>query len=133
MNEQPTNPLEQRSRRLFDDSVEAVDMRIRSRLTQARHAALEARGARARVGSFSLWSSAVGVSAAAVLGVAIWMGGPVHDHGLTANENAASYEDLDIVASTDEGAGDELELLQDDLEFYGWAADKTANPGPGSV
>ena len=34
--------LEERSRALFQDSVERIDMRTRSRLTRARHAALEA-------------------------------------------------------------------------------------------
>jgi len=33
--------LEERSRALFQDSVERIDMRTRSRLTQARHAALD--------------------------------------------------------------------------------------------
>ena len=36
------SPFEVRSRELFQESVDAVDMRMRSRLTQARHAALDA-------------------------------------------------------------------------------------------
>ena len=44
MNEQDNDALEMRSRALFQDSVDGLDMRIRSRLTQARSAALESLG-----------------------------------------------------------------------------------------
>ena len=125
MSEESATSLEERSRRVFDSSVEAVDMRVRSRLTQARHAALEAQRSRSRFGHLSLWSGAVGVSAAALLGAVVWLGSP--------RETAANFEDLDIVAATEEGAGDELEMLQDDLEFYDWVADKTSEPDPSSV
>ena len=44
MSEETLDPaisaLENRSRELFEDSVAGLDMRTRSRLTQARHAAL---------------------------------------------------------------------------------------------
>jgi hypothetical protein len=118
--------MEERSRRLFDASVDEVDMRVRSRLTQARYAAIEARRSPPKWGHFSLWSSAVGFSAAAVLGAFLWFGAPPHP--LTAGDAQTSFEDLDMVASTEEGAGDEFEMLQDDLDFYDWAADKSANP-----
>jgi hypothetical protein len=122
--------FESRSRLLFDDSVAGLDMRLRSRLTQARHAALEA-ASRRRPWFFRppLWAPAAGVSAAALLGVALWLGisGPQNGRAVVA-ENPASLEDLDIVASGD-GSGDAMEMLQDDLDFYDFA-DKAANPGP---
>jgi hypothetical protein len=42
MSEPVRNSFEERARELFHDSVEGLDMRVRSRLTQARYAALEA-------------------------------------------------------------------------------------------
>jgi hypothetical protein len=44
-------------------------------------------------------------------------------------ENQTNLEDLDIVASTDEGSGDAMEMLQDDIDFYDWA-DKAAIAEP---
>jgi len=123
--------LEERSRALFQESVDRLDMRTRSRLTQARHAALEAAD-RVRHRSWLLrmpvLTSAAGVTAAAVLGVALWIGGPLAHHGAAA-DNQSTFEDLDIVASSDEGSGDAMEMLQDDIDFYDWA-DKAAGSDP---
>src|SRR5271166_1127166 len=133
MNEPIPDSLEERGRRLFDASVENVDMRIRSRLNQARHAALDAAARpRARLLGLPIWTSAAGVTAAGVLAIAIWFGSPLmqREHQIADNQN---LEDLEIVASTDEGAGDAMEMLQDDIEFYDWAAEKTAAPESGSV
>jgi hypothetical protein len=41
----------------------------------------------------------------------------------------SNFEDLDIVAASDEGTGDTMEMLQDDIDFYDWA-DKTAGSDP---
>lgn len=125
--------LERRSTALFNDSVDGLDMRMRSRLTRARHAALEA----AVAASVRPWffrmparASAAGVTAAAVLGIALWLGalsGSPGNHGLATEQ--PSLEDLDMVASSDGGGGDAMEMLQDDLEFYDFA-DKAANSEP---
>jgi hypothetical protein len=121
--------LELRSRELFAGSVEGLDMRVRSRLTQARHAALDA-AARRRPWFFQMrvWTPAAGVTAAALLGAALWFGSPAGNHAMTAADQP-SLEDLDMVASTDEGSGDAMEMLQNDLDFYDFA-DKAANSGP---
>lgn len=130
MSEQKLDPqrdaFEQRSRALFEDSVEGLDMRTRSRLTRARFAALEA-AARSDRGGWKLamsWMPAVGVSAAAVLGVALWFGSPNK-----AVPEGSSFEDLEIVMSSDAGSADEIEMLQEDPEFYDWAA-SAVNPEP---
>ena len=137
MSEETSDPaisaLEERSRALFQDSVAGLDMRTRSRLTQARHAALAAADVSARrrwLMRAPVWTSAVGVSAAAVLGVALWFGGPLGQHGqLSAADTQSKFEDLDIIASSDESSGDAMDMLQDDIDFYAWA-DKTANTEP---
>ena len=126
MNEREQDSLEQRARTLFQDSVENLDMRVRSRLTQARYAALDA--AAARKGSWlarkAWWMPAAGVTAAVVLASALWLGmpsvTPMGHHGLSLPDAQSNLEDLDIVASAD-GSGDALEMLQDDLDFYDFA------------
>jgi hypothetical protein len=129
MSERPLDSLEERSRALFHDSVENLDMRMRSRLTQARHAALDAAaGNRSWLPRRSWWTPAAGVTIAAVLGIALWMGTPLDHHGVSLPDAQSNLEDLDIVASSD-GSGDAMEMLQDDLDFYDFA-DKAANPGP---
>ena len=132
MNEQSRDGLEERSRTLFQDSVGNIDMRVRSRLTQARHAALEAASASRRrplLLRASIWTPAAGVTAAAVLGVALWFGSPLGHHVITASDNPTAFEDLDIVASSDDGSGDAMDMLQDDVDFYDWA-NKAGNPEP---
>jgi negative regulator of sigma E activity len=125
--------LEERSRALFQDSVADLDMPTRSRLTQARHTALAAADASARrpwLMRTPVWASTAGITAAAVLGVALWFGGPLGHHGQLPTADAQSkFEDLDIVASSDESSGDAMDMLQDDIDFYDWA-DKTASSEP---
>jgi hypothetical protein len=134
MNEQlpgePRDSFEERSRALFHESVDGLDFALRSRLTQARNAALEAASARR-----TFWFSRIGVlapagvTAAAVLGAFLWLGSPLSQHAVTVADGQSSLEDLELVASADEGSGDAMDMLQDDIEFYDWA-EKAANSGP---
>ena len=121
--------FEERTRALFHDSVESVDFAMRSRLTQARHGAIEAASRRrpwfSRLGFLT---PAAGVTAAAVLGVFLWVGSPLGHHAATVADGQPNLEDLEIVASSD-GSSDAMDMLQDDIEFYDWA-DKAANSGP---
>jgi negative regulator of sigma E activity len=123
-------PLEERSRALFQDSVERIDMRTRARLTRARHAALEA-AERARPRAWFMrmpvLTSAATVAAAMVLGVSLWVHAPVVHHGAPPADTS-NFEDLDIVASSD-NSQDNVEMLQDDVDFYAWA-EKTASGEP---
>ena len=129
MSEQAHGEFEKRSRLLFQDSVEGLDMRIRSRLTQARSAALEAAVRRPWFSGFRLWTPAAGVTAAAVLGVALWVGSPLTHHAGIMADAQSNLEDLELVASTDEGSGDAMEMLQDDIDFYDFA-DKAGSLEP---
>jgi hypothetical protein len=131
MNEQPRDSFEERAHALFNDSVEGLDFAMRSRLTQARNAALEAAAARRRPWflRIGVLTPAAGVTTAAVLGAFLWLGSPLSQHAVTVADGQANLEVLDLVASVDEGSGDAMDMLQDDIEFYDWA-DKAANPGP---
>ena len=71
MNEQHRDAFEMRTRALFQDSVDNLDFAMRSRLTQARHAAIEATARRPWYVRWTVWTPAAGVTAAAVLGVAL--------------------------------------------------------------
>ena len=127
----PSDPLEERSRALFHDSVDSIDFAIRSRLTQARHAAIEAASASRRswFSRIGVLTPAAGVTAAAVLGAFLWLGSPLGQHAVTVADGQSNLEDLEIVASSDEGSADAMDMLQDDIEFYAWA-DKAANSEP---
>jgi hypothetical protein len=125
--------LEQHGRRLFDASVENLDMRIRSRLNQARQSALEAAAApRPRWLRVPLWTRAAGFTTAGALALALWIGGPQGQHAASLADGASNLEDLEMVASADENSADAIEMLQDDIEFYDWAAGKSA-PESGNV
>jgi hypothetical protein len=119
--------FEERSRTLFQGSVENLDFATRSRLTRARHAALDAASVGRRPWFLRVaFLTPAGVTAAAVLAAFLWMGSPVGQHVVTAADSPSStLEDLDMVASSD----DTIDMLQDDLEFYDWA-EKGANSEP---
>ena len=125
----PQGAFEERSRALFLDSVEGMDFAMRSRMTQARNAALEAATSRRPWYHRLTVLAPAGVTAAAVLGAVLWIGSPLGQHAATVTDGS-NLEDLELVAA-DEGAGDAMDMLQDDIEFYDWA-DKAANPGASS-
>jgi hypothetical protein len=105
--------IETRSRRLFDESVERVDGATRSRLTQARHAALaELDRPRFRAAD---WLPAGAIAAAATVAVMVWMQpGPARVAAPAAAVTQA--EDFELLT-----LGDDLDLLGEDVEFYAWA------------
>ncbi len=115
MNEQ--TPFEKRTQEVLDESTSRLDGRTLSRLTQARHAALDQLQQPAR----HWWRSYVPAGAAAavaVLAVVLWSGNPPVDLGPVAS-TASAVEDIDLLADADAPDFDEG---GEDLEFYEWAA-----------
>ena len=113
--------LEERSRELFEDSVERLDARTRSRLNQARQRALDEikKGSTRR---YWLGAPLGGLAAAALIAVLLIRGGG--EPGAPALENGGLWlDDFDIVADTDS-----FEMIQD-VEFYSWLAQESANSG----
>lgn len=96
------------ARKLFDESVEALDGQTRSRLNRGRQAALEELTSGTPV--WVQWAPAAGVAAAAVVAVVLWTGNPPVDE-LTPGASVADFEIL--------LAEDSFEMLED-LEFYSW-------------
>jgi hypothetical protein len=112
------NSLEERSKALFEESVQRLDARTRSRLTQARHAALDELRRSHPFRARWLWAPVGGAIAAAAAAILIgaWPGAD------PASPGAPALEDLETVAGAES-----LELLQD-VEFYTWLADQSAMP-----
>jgi anti-sigma-K factor RskA len=118
-NDDRDSQFEQHARALLDESVTRVSGSVRSRLNQARHAALAEIETRRR--SFwrmpSIMAPAGGVAAAAVIAVLfMYRGG---EHGLAASvASQAGYEDIELLSDKDG-----LDLMENwDGSFYEWAA-----------
>ncbi len=126
-------------RELLERSVSRTDARTRSRLTQARHVALDAAGASRRLSWLITWRAVpiTGAVAAAVLAALLLFGyPPVHapvapgalTPGAVTPGAQPSPEVLDLLAD-DEG----LSLMEDyDHSFYEWAAAQDENEEPGA-
>ncbi|HEX2492644.1 MAG TPA: hypothetical protein VHK24_02630 [Steroidobacter sp.] len=111
--DQGESGVEGRARELFEESLQRIDARTRSRLTQARHAALEELRRKHPLGASWLWAPA-GALACAVVALLIF-GRPGVGGGASS---APSLEDLEAVADAES-----VELLQD-VEFYAWLAEQ---------
>ena len=107
----PTD-FEKRTQEVLEESAARLDGRTRSRLTQARHAALAQLEQPAR----HWWRSYVPAGAAAavaVLAVVMWSG------PRRSRRSASPVEDMELLADAD--APDFVDDGED-LEFYEWAA-----------
>ena len=105
--------LERRTKRLFDDSVAALDAATRSRLTQARFRALEERAGPAR--DRGLRWALVPVGTVAATALVAWFVVTQPAPPPTEAVQAASLGDLEILLGEED-----LEMLDEELEFYGW-------------
>jgi hypothetical protein len=106
--------FERRTKRVFDDSVAGLDAATRSRLTQARHRALDERKS-AREG----WRwSLIPAGTLAAMALVVWFT-VVQGPDVTDAVQQTALNDLEILL------GDEdLEMLDEELEFYGWLEDQ---------
>ena len=113
-----TEEFEKRTQEILEESAGRLDGRTRSRLTQARHAALAQLAQPAR----HWWRAYVPAGAAAavaVLAVVIWSGQP---SGHTPTLAVSPVDDLELLADAE--AQDFVDDGED-LEFYEWAAGET--------
>jgi negative regulator of sigma E activity len=122
MNEQDKEQFAEKSKALFDDSVERLDAATLSQLNQARHRALEEVAAARPRTQWLRWMPVTGVAAAAVVAVMV-MNVPV------AVQTGESIMTTDFELLLED---DNLEMFED-LEFYSWleAADLDANGNVG--
>jgi len=106
-------PFEKRAKEVLDESVGRLDGHTRSRLTQARHAALARLEQPQRFG-WRAYVPAGAAAGAAVLAVVMYTSRPNTDSSL----NPSPYDDMELLADADADFVDDGE----DLEFYEWAA-----------
>jgi len=113
-NETEQQAFERRAGELLRDSADSLDAATRSRLTQARHAALENISARPAWLDLRVLAPGGAVAAAAVVAVVLWTGGAPRPAG----EAGGPFDDIELLADADA-----YELSQEsDLEFIEWAA-----------
>jgi len=117
--------FESRVRAVFDEGVGRIDGHTRSRLTQARFAAV------AELGKPTLWRSgwmpAGAVAAVAALAVALWLQpGGVGEAPPATSGVTALADDFELLV-----VGEDLDLLNEDLEFYAWVAEAELPNGVG--
>jgi hypothetical protein len=120
--EEMAGEFEQRARALLEDSVLRIDGRVRSRLNQARHAAIEEASRRPLFWRrFSLMPAASAMAAAVLVAFVLW---PHSHQGDSIIEGGhGTVEDLDLLAD-----GDALDLVSDETDggaFYEWAVEQS--------
>ena len=121
--------FERLSRQALEESVLRVDARVRSRLNQARQAAVEAAVPRRRPlfsRFFTLVPTAGAAAAAVLVTMVLWHRGPQIELPVVP-ESAHPAEDLELLAD-----GEGLDLVQDgdgSGSFYEWAAEQTEAGG----
>ena len=121
--EEVTGEFEQRARALLEDSVLRIDGRVRSRLNQARHAAIDEASRRPSLWRrYSLMPAASAVAAAVLVAFVLWP--HAHHQGDSIIEGGhGTVEDLDLLAD-----GDALDLVSDEPDggaFYEWAVEQS--------
>lgn len=124
--------FERRSRLVLEESVLRIDGRVRSRLNQARQAAVEAASAKRRPmfwRFFTLVPTAGAVAAALLVAMVLWHRGPDGEPPpiVVAGITDTHPVDLDLVAD-----GEGLDLVQDgdgSGSFYEWAAEQSEAGG----
>jgi hypothetical protein len=114
---------------VLEESVLRVDGRVRSRLNQARQAAVaEAARPRSMLSTFwrgsTLMPTAGAVAAALLVTMVLWHRHPQTELPVTENMHS-TVEDIDLLAD-----GEGLELLEGgDGSFYEWAIEQTDGNG----
>jgi hypothetical protein len=120
--ERHDSDFERRTKLAFDDSVATLDAATRSRLTQARYRALEERKP-SRVGAWRWSLVPAGTLAATALVVWLTVG-----QAPPVNEavQSTALGDLEILLGEED-----LEMLDEELEFYGWLEEQPEFAGAG--
>jgi hypothetical protein len=109
--EKEISDFERRTKRVFDASAAALDAATRSRLTQARYRALEEQTSVRNRGWRSALLPAGAVAATALVAwLAVWQSPPARDA-----VQGTPLTDLEILLGEED-----LEMLDEELEFYGW-------------
>ena len=115
--------FERRTKRVFDDSVAALDAATRSRLTRARNRALEQSGRGGRRREASWWLLPAGSIGAAAL--VVWLT-VLQTPRPSETVQQSALGDLEILLGEED-----LEMLDEEIEFYGWLEEQPEFEGAG--
>jgi hypothetical protein len=117
--EERPGEFEQRARAALEESVTRVSGSVRSRLNQARQAAVAEIAARPRsFWRFPALMPVAGAAAAAILVAVVLLKSPGMERGLPGEAGRTAYEDIEMLSDHDG-----LELVENwDGSFYEWAA-----------
>ncbi|NIA26419.1 MAG: hypothetical protein GWP02_00045 [Desulfobulbaceae bacterium] len=117
------DPIADKAKALFDDSVDRLDAATLSRLNQGRHRALAELERKSWVGHWLRWAPATGVAATVLLAVMVLRG----PDGVDALEGSVTVSDFEMLLGEDS-----LDMLEE-LEFFLWleASDLEANANVG--
>jgi hypothetical protein len=124
--DEPPSEFEQRTRAVLEESVSRVDGRIRSRLNQARHAALDEIPGKRRSFWQREWVPVSGaVTAALLVAIVLWTRTPDTALPVVSDATQSTFDDLDLLADADA-----LDLIEEyDDAFLEWAAAQEASEG----
>ena len=113
-NDTDKTPFERRASQLLRASADSLDAATRSKLTQARHAALENISARPAWLDLRVLAPGGAVAAAAVVAMVLWSGAGHRPAG----DSGGAFDDIELLADADA-----YEISQEsDLDFIEWAA-----------
>ena len=104
------DPIVDKAKALFDDSVDSIDAATLSRLNQSRHRALVELEREGSIKPWLRWLPATGVAATAILAVIV-MRGP---EGVDVITEQVTVFDFEMLLEEDS-----LDMLEE-LEFYLW-------------
>jgi hypothetical protein len=105
-----------RAREVFDASVESLDDEVRSRLSRARYEAVAAAERRATRPAWRTWAPAAAIASTAIVAVLLWrVQEPATQPTVADGSGDAAVEAVELLAD-----GEDLELVENDLEFYEW-------------
>ena len=106
--------LERRALEVFEASVEQLDVGTRARLRAARQAATAEIESRQRP-AWQGWLPVAVTASAALVAVLLWRAPAESPVPVASSGATVAIDALEIVA-----AGDDLDLVAEDLEFYVW-------------
>ena len=125
--------FERRARVALEESVMRIDGRVRSRLNQARQAAVEAAESRRRPlfsRFFTLVPTASAAAAALLVAVFLVHQGPQNQGVIPTSHEQLGAEDIELLADSDG-----LDMVEEGGDgsgsFYEWAADQTQTEASG--
>lgn len=134
LNSRDTGDFERQTRAMLEESAQRLPASVRSRLTQARHAAVAARGTHRPILGLSVWGrSWVPAVAMASLFLAVVLVVIPRVNAPTPGDKVA-LEDIELLSDSEVALEDKPGGQEASFDFYEWAGNENqdATPAVGS-